>query len=140
MKPSEPTPEVSPFTHAELLKALYWAWDAFDRATMGCFLVYTTAEMVLKKRMLEGNGVYVGTRRLEWESGSKSIFDSFAGEPNEKNEKYVTYIVDGVPVFIYIFEDEQCIRSTDSVIYESEYFKLPNPYSEFIQLYPWKSQ
>lgn len=89
--------------------------------------------------MLEGDGLYIGVRKLEWNSGAKGIFDAFVGEPEEKTEKYHKYMHGSIPVYIYLFDDSDCVRSTDQVLYENEYFKLPNTYQDFINLHPWTS-
>lgn len=127
--------------HEKLLPALYWIWDGFDRAMMGMFPVYSTALSIISNKDLEGDGIHVGTRQLEWKSGSKPILDAFLGEPVDKSETFVKYIHNDIPVFIHIFEDDPCIQSTNQVFYENEYFKLPNPYSRFIKRFEeWKSQ
>lgn len=121
----------SEFSHEELIKALYWTFDVFDRANMNHFLVYKTAEDVLQKKHLEGNGIYIGVRLNEWLSGSKNIVDSFA-QPVEETEDYIKYEFEKIPVYLYIFDDDPCIVSLNQIMYEREYFKLPNPYSGFM--------
>jgi hypothetical protein len=53
---------VKEYSHDELMKALYWAWDAFDRAQMGMFLVYDTAINAMNNGYQKGERVEVGTR------------------------------------------------------------------------------
>lgn len=122
------------FTHNQLLKALYWAHDLFDRANMAFFLVYNTAEDVLQKKQLEGDNVQVGVRLLEWNSGAKVIIDTFA-QPTSKDTDTATFVYEGVPVVVHVYTDDPCITSPDTVIYHAEYFKLPNPYKRFMEVF-----
>ena len=117
------------------MNALYWMWDAFDRCMINFFLIYKTAEDVLAKRLLDGDGVYIGVRDVDWISGSKPIFTDFVGQPVEKTDKYELYMFGNVPVYLYIFPDDICIRNPQTVLYERENFNLPNPYCQFIELY-----
>lgn len=127
------------YSHDELLKSLYWIWDGFDRAMMRMFLVYGTAESVLNHMLLDGEGVHVGVRKSEYLSGSKPILLAFAGNPEEK-EGYDVYKcpLSEAPVFVHYFDEDECIKSTDLVQYQHEFFRLPNPYSKFIELWPQK--
>jgi len=133
-------PYFEPFTHEELLPALYWIWDGFDRALMGMFLVSKTAEDVMSKLHLEGDGIYVGVRRLEWDSESRSILDAFLGKGIEVKKDKFKYNFDGIPVYIYVFDEDLCILNTDTVLYEQENFCLPNTYKQFIERFgdTWK--
>lgn len=73
---------------------------------------------------------------MEWESGAKRIFDAFAGHPDEENEDFCMYMHKGlIPVYVYIYDDSEYIKSLDTVVYEHEHFKIPNPYSKFIELH-----
>lgn len=107
---------------------------------MGMFLVYNTAEDVLQHKQLQGDGVHVGVRKMEWTTGSKPILDAFLNAPIEVTEKYSKYIYEGVPVYIHIFDEDQCIKSTNQVMYENEYFMLPNTYKQFMDRFgaSWK--
>lgn len=139
--------------HDKLVSALYWIYDAFDRANMGYFFVYSTAESILQQKDLEGDGIHVGVRFNEWTSGSKPIFDAFAGEPvvksnikaetlkNIMNDIYI-YDHEGIPVFLYVFNDHPCIIDTNQIQYRNEFVRLPNPYSQFMDTFgaTWKSQ
>jgi hypothetical protein len=117
------------------MKALYWAWDGFDRCAINFLVIYDTAESVMKRKDLKGDGVYIGVRKLDWEGTSRRVFDAFAGAPNEVTEERETYLVDGIPVYIYSFDEDLCLRNPDIVLYEKENFNVPNPYSRFLELY-----
>ena len=97
------------FTPDQLLNALFWVYDGFDRALINCFFVYSTAESILQNKDLEGDGVHIGVRKMEWgevesRAGSRPIFEAFAGEPISKDNKLWKYDYLGVPVFIHVFE------------------------------------
>ena len=125
------------FAYDKLLQALYWIWDAFDRANMGMFLVYGTAESVFENKLPDGNKITVGVRLNEWNSGSTPILKAFTGEPLEVTEKYVRFKnpFNNVPIYLYIFKDDPCIINTQEILYEREYFKVPNTYKRFIEVF-----
>lgn len=128
------------FSHDKLLPALYWIWDGFDRALMGMFLVYKTADDVRSKLLLEGDSIHVGVRQLEWDSGSRPILDDYLGKPVEITKDWAKYMFENVPIYVHIFEDDPCIVETDTVLYEQENFCLPNTYEQFIERFgnTWK--
>jgi hypothetical protein len=118
----------------KLLNALYWIWDAFERANMPFFLVNQTAKDATNDHDLTGDKVEIGVRRLEWVSGGRRILDSFI-QPIAEDTTKAEYNHEGVPVIVHIYDDHDCIINTDSKIYRHELFKLPNPYSAFEQIY-----
>lgn len=121
-------------THDDLLKALYWIWDVMDKASMGVFLIHDTAESAMNHKLLTGNSIHVGVRRLEWESGNRRIVDSIA-IPVEQTDNVFTYMHGDVPVVLHVFDEDESISSTDQILYEREYFKVPNPYSRFVEVF-----
>ena len=125
------------FPEDQLLQALYWAWDGFDRVLMKMMPIYKTAEDILQNIYLSGDRVSVGVRKPEWVSGSVNIIRNFLGEPLEKTETYEKYANphNKVPVYIYILEDDPCLQGTNKIFYASEYFELPTPYSQFIKVF-----
>jgi hypothetical protein len=124
------------FPHDQLLKALYWVYDFMDRASINFFVVGKTAESVISKQDLIGDKITVGVRRLEWLSGAKQIADAFA-TPLKEDDKTVEYEYEGVPILLYILDDDPTIVSCNSEIYNSEFFRFPNPYSKFQEVFPW---
>ncbi len=119
-------------SHENLLKALYWAFDIFERAAMPFFLVYSTAESVFGKKELEGDSVHVGVRINEWTSGMRRVQDSYR-VIGDNTFEFTS--LEGVPITLHVFEDDHCIRATDSQVYYNEIFQLPNPYSRFLEVY-----
>lgn len=117
------------------MQALYWTWDAFDRALTGMVVIYKNAHDILDNVPLKGDKITVGIRRLEWVSGKRPILLAFTGEPEEETSAYVRFAnpFNDVPVYVYFFEDDSCITSPNQVFYGSEYFMLPNPYSRFVE-------
>lgn len=120
--------------HELLLKALYWVYDFMDRAMINFFLVGDTAQAVIDKKDLFGDKITVGVRKMEWESGSRRIADSFA-TPVKDDGNIVYYEFEGVPVVLYVLEDDATIQSPDQQMYKSEFFKLPNPYGKFLETF-----
>lgn len=123
------------FTNDELMQALYWLWDGFDRALINFFLIYKTANAVIQRQLLHGDAIFVGVRDVDYKSGSWPIFKDFAGEPIEKSDNHETYLYNNVPVYIFIFPDDACTRNLNPVLYQMENFNLPNPYEEFQEKY-----
>lgn len=125
------------FPHDKLMQALYWIWDAFDRSAMGMFLVYGTAQSCMKNTDMIGDRITVGVRKNEWFSGSKPILMAFTGEPIELGVNYVVFKnpFNTVPVYVYIYSEDESIVSTGQILYENEYFKVPNTYERFVKVF-----
>ncbi len=125
----------SKFTHDELLEALYWMHQIFERANMTMVLIRETGEAANNDRPLTGDGVYVAARKLEWDSGARGVIDSMA-QFSEWTDELVTYMANnGVPVYVKICEDDYCISSPDQKLYMHEYVKLPNPFNRFEEVF-----
>lgn len=124
------------FTHEQLLSALYFIWDAFDRGPVEFFLVRDTAKQAKEGKNLSGNGIDVGVRKLEWISGGKRVMDNFTGQYLVKeNNELSEYIWAHVPVRVHVYSDNECLASFDTIMYEHESFSLPNPYDKFVEKY-----
>src|SRR3990167_7713535 len=107
-----------------------------ERALINFYLVGDTAASVRAKKDLFGNKIQVAVRKNEWESGARRIVDIFA-PPIKDNRNTVEYEYNGVPVILYVLEDSETLSSFDTTIYAQEYFKLPNPYDEFVKEFSW---
>ena len=126
--------------HDKLMLALFWLWDAFDRALIHFFLVGKTAEDAIAQKKQENDKVEIGVRRMEWKSGSTPILKAFMGEPLVETENHAEYFHNTVPVYIYFFDDDPTVTSIDSFMYMNDNFSVPNPYSKFIERFgtSWK--
>lgn len=126
-------------THDELLAALYWCYDVFERANMLFFCVYDTAKAIKANENLHGDHIDIGVRKLEWVSGGKPILDAYMDQQRIKtvdnDDNTVKYEYGGVPVIVHIYEDDECLNNPDTVMYFMEDFKLPNPYERFERIY-----
>jgi hypothetical protein len=137
MKKSKPqVAEQIVFSHDQLLKALYYVFDFMDRAMINFYLVGSTGQSIKDHKDLFGSCILAAVRKNEWESGAKRIADAFATPLRETNE-LVEYIYEGVPIKLYVLPDSELLRSADTTIYASEYFKLPNPFEEFEKQFSW---
>lgn len=125
------------YSHGHLLQALYWIWDAFDRAMMKMVVIDEAHDLIKQHRQLEGDRIAVGVRKNEWTSGAYNIFKEFAGYPVDQTETYVIYKnpFNEVPVYVYVFDGDETLLNPDSVMYENESFYVPNPYTRFIEIY-----
>ncbi len=124
------------YEHDQLLDALYWVWDFMERASINFYVVGSTAQAIKSHNNLSGDKIQVGVRKNEWESGARRIADAFA-QPLKEEGNTVEYEFNGVPIFLYVLEDSATLSSYDTTIYVSEYFKIPNPYSQFERENPW---
>jgi hypothetical protein len=118
--------------HDGLLKALFWLWDAMDRAAMGFFLIGETGKSAKDDLPLHGTYVDVGVRKVEWISGGRNILDSFAGKPDWEDEQKAIYNYDGVPIHLHIYEDEPAIKQLTPIMYQHDSFFLPNPLDGYL--------
>jgi hypothetical protein len=116
----------------KLLSALYWAWEAFDRANVPMFLVGDTLKDAVKGHELTGSSIQIGIRKAEWISGGRRLLDTILGLPEVEKDNHATYIYEQTPVHLYIFEDSSFVNNLDSINYKYESFRIPNPYIEFL--------
>lgn len=123
-------------SHDQLILALYWVWDFMERALINFYVVGSTYEAVKNHKDLYGDKIQVAVRKNDWESGARRIADAFA-EPLRDNGTTVEYEYLGIPVIVYVLEDSPTLSSFDTTIYNAEYFKFPNPYSQFEREFSW---
>lgn len=122
-----------PFTHDQLLKALYFIFDLFSRANMPFFLTEDTAECAKKGLPLKGNKVTVGIRQLDNQAHSFSILEAFfLADKIGKNQ--IRYTYEGIPIIVEVVHDNDPMYTfTDTIIYQQEWFHLPNPYDKYVE-------
>lgn len=138
VKHSEPASanEKKTFSHEQMLEALYFVHDFMDRAMLTFCVVGSTADSIIKNKILDGSSIKVAVRKPEWDSGARVIADAFA-MPIEDLGDIVTYEWNGVPITLYILKDSETLQRPDTILYESEYFKFPNPFKTFKEEFPW---
>lgn len=131
--------EVVNIPHDKLLDALFFFWDAFDRASLNYFLTGKTAKVVKSGEDLSGEGLTLGVRRLEWVSGQGRIFKDFMTHeevlPKMKDKDVLLFTYKGVPVVIKLYDDNPCITTLDIAFYGNETFNIPNPLDRFTKEY-----
>ena len=122
-----------------LLDALYFAWDAAERGQLDLFLIKDTARQAKADKDLVGDCITVGARKSEWISGQGEIFrtcaDHVVGKAVKADENEVIYEVNGVPVIIKLYDENECLKSFNPIFYRYETFNLPNPYDLFVEKY-----
>ena len=123
--------------HDSLLKALFFFWDGFERSTMNFFLVKDTAKQIKNDEKLSGDKITLGIRRMEWNGGQQRIFKAFMEHekilPTSPKKGLVVFQYSGVPVYLYIYEENPCLDSLDTVFYNNETFNTPNPFKRFCE-------
>lgn len=119
----------------ELLDALYFFWDGFERATMDFFLVKNTAKQVLLDADLKGDRLTLGVKKNEWRGGQARVFKAYMEHekvmPQETTDKYMKFLYKNVPVYLYVYDKHPTLDSFDMVFYRYESFNIPNPFQAF---------
>lgn len=127
------------FSHEELLETLYFFFDAFERSSITFLVAYTTLDQILKDLPLIGDKIELVVRKLEWQSGSKDLFMTYLQDEGlhvtETEDQATCVFRNGVKVVIYLLDDSDTITSPDTILYKNEYFKFPNPYDKFLEIY-----
>ena len=125
-------------THEELLAALYFCWDAFERSTLNFFLIRDTAKQVKANGELSGDYLSIGVRRMEWNGGQQRILADFLEHEhivlNETPEGLV-FMYKNVPIYLNVYEENPTLEGLDTVFYGNETFLTPNPLSLFEEKY-----
>ena len=125
-------------THEQLLEALFFFWDGFERATMNFFLVKDTARQVIANERLTGDKITIGIRKSEWVGGQQRVFRAFMEHEKilpKRIQHGLAFNYKGVPVYLYVYEENPCLDSLDFVFYENDTFNTPNPFKEFCEKY-----
>lgn len=124
--------------HEQLLKALFFFWDGFERSTMNFFLVKDTARQVIADDILTGDRLTLGIRKLEWNGGQQRIFKAFMEHERilpTRVENGLLFNYFDTPVYLFIYEENPCLTALDIVFYENDTFNIPNPFSVFNEKY-----
>src|SRR5258708_960227 len=125
--------------HEQLLAALFFFWDGFERASMNFFLIRDTARQVMADTNLSGDKLTLGIRRMEWNGGQARVFQAFMEheqiKPIKKGEDYYLFDYKGVPVYLYVYDENPCLDALDIVFYNNETFNTPNPFDAFCEKY-----
>lgn len=125
----------------ELLDALYWIWDAFERSSIPFFLIYQTYEDAKANHDLTGDKVEIGVRRNEWISGGRRIIDGFILPVTETDDEVIYHYKkvnssnQPILVIVHVYDDSPCIKSLDMIHYRYEEFYVPNTYKTFLEIY-----
>lgn len=129
---------VNEFTHEQLMRCLYFLYDAFHRAAVDFFLVKDTAKNALSKHMLDTK-IDVGVRRLEWSNDNKDMLFPFFEQERVNIIKQDDFRLDctyqDIPFTIHIYDDNPCIKYLVPIVYEYEGFLVPNQFDVFEKEY-----
>lgn len=131
--------EKTVFTHEQLLEALFFFWDGFERSTMNFFLVKDTAKQIIANSNLSGDKITLGIRRMEWQGGQQRVFKAFMEHekilPKIKGKNLLVFSYKDIPVHLYIYNENPCLTGLDVVFYGNETFNIPNPFTTFCEKY-----
>lgn len=139
-EPHQETIKVADISHDKLLEALFFFWDGFERASMNFFSVKDTARQIKADQPLEGNSLTLGIRRMEWQGGQDRVFQAFIEHERIEHEDFehgIKYTYKGIPVYLYIYDDNPCITTLDIVFYNNDTFNMPTPFDTFCEKYDY---
>lgn len=97
------------------------------------FLDRDTAESVLTGYNLEGDGVHIGVRDVEFRSSGFSVVDVYANA-TERTQKCITYMYGDVPIYVHIYKSHPTIEGFDIRNYCNEFWNLPNTWERFLSV------
>lgn len=128
-------PIIKDLGHDRLLEALFFFWDAFERSNINFFLIRDTAKQVMAGSSLSGDRLTLGLRKLEWIGGQERVFKAFMEyekyPPKNHGDNYMMFDYKGVPVYLYIYDENPALEALDVVFYQNDTFNIPNPMSVF---------
>jgi hypothetical protein len=128
--------EKVPFTHQQILDALYYLEETMDRAQIPFFLLEGAAKQVFDNvPYLSINQIDAGIpERYVQETGTsflKMVIPTF-----EMDENTISFEYNGVPIVVWIVHKNwKFFKNTDTVFYGICNFKIPNPFKQY-----WKSR
>lgn len=129
----------SKFSHEQLMKALYYMFDAFDRANIKFFLTGKTAKACYENKGLSSDKVEIGIRKLEYVSGAWRVLTEFA-KPVKEEEEMIHFEHEGVPIECRLFDEDVFFNQAQPILWQYEGFNLPNPYEEYVKRYETKKE
>lgn len=119
------------YEHKELLDALYYMHDLFDRALVPFFLIGITAKCAVKNEELSGDALHLGVRKLDLTQSGMNVL-SILTNAEEVTEKRIIYKTGGVPVHVHIYQKEnRMITNPEYVMYMYESFRVPNQFDKY---------
>jgi len=129
------TPTTKVFTHEQLLKGLYFIFDAFKRCSINFFLVRETAHNAMTEHMLEGDHLDIGIRKLEWVNDQKELLFPFFEQEHVEIVNDLPDIItckwQDIPFTIHLYDDNLCTTALVPIVYEHEHWKIPNRFDLF---------
>ena len=128
--------EKVPFSHQQLLEALYYLEDTMDRAQLPFFLLEGAA------RQVKDDVAYLSLTQIDAGVEEKNIQESGKGllkivlPDVEIDENTISFSHNGVPIIIWIVHKRwKFFQSPDTVFFGICNFKLPNPFKNY-----WRSR
>lgn len=117
------------FDHHQLLHALFYIFDAFERPLIPMVLLGDTAESAINKQELKGDSVHVGVLRKDLTESGMRIMNLYA-EAVEVNKDYMVYFFEDVPIIVHILEYDDTLANPDIVYYQNESFYIPRDFTK----------
>lgn len=132
VKEVAPVEKIKPkFEHAQMLEALYFIHDLFSRPNIPFFLLDETARQVKNRELLSGRALIVGIRKVDFQERNISMMEAvFPADVVGKDFICYTYI--GVPIRVLVLHERgDMFTNPDTVMYQHEFFNIPNPFEEY---------
>lgn len=128
--------EKVPFTHEQLISALYYLEEIMDRARLPYFLLEGAARQVVDNvSYLNLNQIDAGVEKQNLRESGKSLLNIvIPGVYLDGNT--ISFDHGGVPIVIWVIQKHwKFFKNPDTVFYGVENFKVPNPFKHY-----WKSR
>lgn len=111
-------------SHEQIMKALYFMQDMFERPNVNMLLIGETAKHA-KEGSNQESPVTVAIRDVDCSESMKGMIDIFA-MPKTREDSFWEYEVEGVPVVVSIVPNEHRYASPNRIMYEYEQWCIPN--------------
>jgi hypothetical protein len=128
--------EKVPFTHQQILDALYYLEDMMDRTNIPFFLLEGAAKQV------SDNVPYLSLNQIDAGIEEKNLQITGIGTLKmvfpklEIDQNTVSFEYHGVPIVIWIVHKNwKFFQNPDTVFYSTCNFRIPNPFKNY-----WKSR
>jgi len=127
----------------KLNTALREAFDLFESCAIECMPIKETGKAIRDGRLLSGDRISIGLQKkyLSYSTMSTLInymrdkcergnSDTFTFDPDD--QRLISFEHEGVPIDIHIIEKKwKFLHSPEAVMYNFDYFILPNPYEAY---------
>lgn len=118
------------YTHDELLDALLYVHDIFERSIIPFVLLKNTARSVVEGTELSGP-IHIGIKNTDYISSSMQILDLLADAEETTNKHFLLHH-NNVPIYVHIIKKHyEEINNPDIRNYANETWYIPNNFESY---------